>query len=361
MKKIIFVLILCLIALFLFGCTQENPLTNALSGGVDCGVLSQEEQKDVNSTKSQCGEKIVLECTSGKVGFQTEVGGIKGIAEFKVEGVRGNYCTIQSSIKVDDYMLSSVDCNVPISKLEKASTIQKLNLTSYCETMKLSCSPGTFVGYYDYNDVAEEYKIFERTGTNIRREYDIKGIDKNKNICVMQYSEKLNDDTLGTSNCNIPLKSLSDYAPKTIFNKNYCEVWINYDMFQESYTDNGDGTVTNNYSGLIWQKDGSSVRLEWAEAKDYCEGLGNGWRLPTRVELETFIDRVCSFLTKGCAGDYINAVFDATNWGNRIGGYWSSTTNSSKTSAYMFSKVDGTMNMQVMNQGIISARCVRSK
>ena len=55
-----------------------------------------------------------------------------------------------------------------------------------------------------------------------------------------------------------------------------------------SFTDNGDGTVTDNVTGLIWQKtDGGEMTFE--KASTYCKSLNlsgtNDWRLPTSHEL----------------------------------------------------------------------------
>ncbi len=69
------------------------------------------------------------------------------------------------------------------------------------------------------------------------------------------------------------------------------------------YTDNGDGTVTDNRSGLIWLKNANCFGLQnWKTAKQSAAnlahgqcGLGDGsragmWRLPTKDELEAMID-----------------------------------------------------------------------
>ena len=61
-----------------------------------------------------------------------------------------------------------------------------------------------------------------------------------------------------------------------------------YLMNTPSFTDNGDGTVTDNNTGLMWQKmDGGEMTFENAGA--YCENLSLGgytdWRLPTGIEL----------------------------------------------------------------------------
>lgn len=60
-----------------------------------------------------------------------------------------------------------------------------------------------------------------------------------------------------------------------------------YDTGQPDYTDNGNGTITDNLTGLMWQK--SFTRSEWAEAPDLAgkqtTGGYNDWRVPTIKEL----------------------------------------------------------------------------
>ncbi len=61
-----------------------------------------------------------------------------------------------------------------------------------------------------------------------------------------------------------------------------------------SYQDNGDGTITDLNTGLMWQQVPSSDDYTWAEAVDYCEGLDlNGyddWRMPSCKELYSISD-----------------------------------------------------------------------
>ena len=56
-----------------------------------------------------------------------------------------------------------------------------------------------------------------------------------------------------------------------------------------SYTDNGDGTITDNVTGLMWGQNQSESGMMWDDAKQYCEDLNlgghNDWRLPTLKEL----------------------------------------------------------------------------
>lgn len=61
-----------------------------------------------------------------------------------------------------------------------------------------------------------------------------------------------------------------------------------------SYIDNGDGTVTDNVTGLIWAQDLSEKAMSWEEAGEYCENLELGgyddWRLPSIKELWSIRD-----------------------------------------------------------------------
>ena len=61
-----------------------------------------------------------------------------------------------------------------------------------------------------------------------------------------------------------------------------------------SYTDNGDGTVTDNNTGLMWQQVPSTSNFTWQEAVDYCDDLElsgyDDWRIPNLKELFSISD-----------------------------------------------------------------------
>jgi len=70
------------------------------------------------------------------------------------------------------------------------------------------------------------------------------------------------------------------------------------------FTDNGNGTVTDNLTGLIWLKNANCFGTkEWDDAMDKAAALHTGecgltdgssegdWRLPTKEEWEAFVDR----------------------------------------------------------------------
>ncbi len=61
-----------------------------------------------------------------------------------------------------------------------------------------------------------------------------------------------------------------------------------------SYTDNGDGTVTDNITRLMWQQAVAPGQYTLSQAGAYCPTLTlggyNDWRLPTRIELLSIVD-----------------------------------------------------------------------
>ena len=91
------------------------------------------------------------------------------------------------------------------------------------------------------------------------------------------------------------------------------------------FTDNGDGTITDNATGLMWAKDGNGAgcnngaTLTWNNAIDWAEGLTfatySDWRLPNVKELQSIVDY-------GRVSPAIDPVF--TNTQSNF--YWSSTT-----------------------------------
>jgi Protein of unknown function (DUF1566) len=61
-----------------------------------------------------------------------------------------------------------------------------------------------------------------------------------------------------------------------------------------SFTNNNDGTVTDNVTGLMWQSAPSSSTYQRAAAITYCGGLSLGghtdWRVPSIIELLSLVD-----------------------------------------------------------------------
>lgn len=92
---------------------------------------------------------------------------------------------------------------------------------------------------------------------------------------------------------------------------------------RDRFIDNGDGTITDTQTGLVWEK-GEGPRLTWQEAVDRCKALDLAghcdWRLPTIQELFAVVD----------FGRYAPACDPV--FGMRSYSYWSATTDAGGSS-----------------------------
>lgn len=133
----------------------------------------------------------------------------------------------------------------------------------------------------------------------------------------------------------------------------------------KTFNDNGDGTVTDNTTNLVWQKcsmgqnddatcSGTVATAIWQDAMQYCEELtlaGRNWRLPDINELKSIVD------TTKATAPLIDSTFPATPSSGYT--YWSSTTTIPNSSTHVrgvyFS--DGSVNIRARNNSSYT-RCV---
>ena len=64
-----------------------------------------------------------------------------------------------------------------------------------------------------------------------------------------------------------------------------------YNNTGQRFVDNGNGTVSDRRTGLMWLKDANPCgKKTWEDAMRYCENLSyagySNWRLPTKAELQ---------------------------------------------------------------------------
>ena len=95
------------------------------------------------------------------------------------------------------------------------------------------------------------------------------------------------------------------------------------------FVDNGDGTVTDRATGLMWMKADSGAAMDWERALAYAEGLEyagyDDWRLPNAKELQSIVDysRAPDATDRNARRPAIDPVFDLTeteSW------FWTGTT-----------------------------------
>lgn len=102
---------------------------------------------------------------------------------------------------------------------------------------------------------------------------------------------------------------------------------------QNQFQENGDGTVTDLSTGLMWQKSDDGEVRNWEQALAYADSLYlagyDDWRLPNAHELQSIVDYTRSMQATGspaidtvfCCTPIIDEVGD-TNYGF----YWTGTT-----------------------------------
>ena len=128
-----------------------------------------------------------------------------------------------------------------------------------------------------------------------------------------------------------------------------------------NFQDNGDQTVSDNATGLMWQQTDSDSD-DWEHALQLCEfstlANHNDWRLPNAKELQSIVDYNKSPDTDNSAA--IDDVFSATSFLNEEsvldwGFYWSATThidnsdNGSNAAYVAFGRALGYMNGNVLD------------
>jgi len=121
-----------------------------------------------------------------------------------------------------------------------------------------------------------------------------------------------------------------------------------------NFTDNQNGTVTDNVTGLMWQQQDDGTTRLWDAAISYCEGLSlaghENWRLPNIKELESITDDSLDI-----------PAIDTTAFPSTVASdYWSSTTHAFNSNfAWFVGFGIGYVGYLDKNNNTLYARCVR--
>lgn len=105
------------------------------------------------------------------------------------------------------------------------------------------------------------------------------------------------------------------YYKKNIENTAYFRfVRGNEEYGKNNFIDNGDGTITDLATGLMWQQGDSEKGMGWQASLSYAEKLElanyNDWRLPNAKELQSIVDYTRSPSTTNSAA--IDPVFNVS-------------------------------------------------
>jgi len=115
------------------------------------------------------------------------------------------------------------------------------------------------------------------------------------------------------------------------------------------WVDNGNGTVTDTITGLIWLKQADCINQSWSSAIATVNSLASGqcgltdgstagnWRMPNRNEMQSLSDRAMNNHADFFDHTYLNwnnTVYQAAIFTNFIASqyYWTSTTDATDTS-----------------------------
>ena len=107
---------------------------------------------------------------------------------------------------------------------------------------------------------------------------------------------------------------------------------------KNEFVDNGDSTISDKATGLMWMQFDSKKGMTWQEALNYAENFEyagySDWRLPSIKELQSIVDYTRSPNTTNSPA--IDELFDCSQITNEVGQpdypfYWSSTTHENYT------------------------------
>ena len=84
-----------------------------------------------------------------------------------------------------------------------------------------------------------------------------------------------------------------------------------------SFNDNSDGTVTDNNTGVMWQKEDDNQVYSFSQAQNACGILELGghddWRVPTKKELMSLVDYSVAYVESNPPPQINQTFFPTTN------------------------------------------------
>ncbi len=260
------------------------------------------------------------------------------------------------------------------------------NKTSFAEAFS-KASESTLGGYNDWRvpTIKELYSLIQFTGS-------VQGGSAiNFFIDTNYFDQPLGNTNIGEREIDAQTWSSTEYvgrtmnSDETVFGVNFIDGRIkgypkyvpgsgtaktmyfrmvrgNTNYGQNNFVDNGDGTISDLATGLMWQKSDNGNGLNWEEALSYAQSQETAnhsdWRLPNAKELQSIVDYSRSLQTTNSAA--INPIFNCTAITDpennlNYGFYWTGTThldgiNPESHAVYIsFGEAQGYMNGSLMD------------
>ena len=246
----------------------------------------------------------------------------------------------------------------------------------------------TLGGYDDWRvaSIKELYSLILFTGTG-----GGETAGENRYIDTDYFIQPLGDTSIGDREIDAQTWSSTIYVgetmngAKTVFGVNFIDGRIkgypyymksqentayfrfvrgNEEYGKNNYIDNGDGTITDLATGLMWQQGDSEKGMDWQDSLAYAENLElanyDDWRLPNAKELQSIIDYTRSPSTTNSAA--IDPLFNVSTIKDmddqlQYPYYWTGTThltglgeNAYTSAVYIaFGYAEGIMNDKLMD------------
>lgn len=266
---------------------------------------------------------------------------------------------------------------------------------SYAEILAMMKDGVSYAGYNDWRlpNIKEMYSLILFSGRDIAPESTstdmLTPFIDNKTFAFaygdLNAGERLIDMQCATTNVYV-----SDEVSETVFGVNFADGRIkgygtsmpgrgakafnyllvrgNSNYGKNEFVDNGNGTVSDNATGLMWMQEDNGEGVFWQDALEYAEGKEfagySDWRLPDAKELQSIVDYSRSPASTNSAA--MDAKFNCTKITNEAGEddypwYWTNTTHASQkggsAGAYVaFGRSLGNMNGWIDIHGAGSQR-----
>jgi hypothetical protein len=153
--------------------------------------------------------------------------------------------------------------------------------------------------------------------------------------CYVDFTMKRAKTVFGVNFADGRIKGYGLTKPMGLEQKKFYLLYVrgNTEYGKNKFVYNGNGTITDVSTKLMWMQDDSSNGMNWQDALSYAENITyagySDWRLPDAKELESIVDYSRSPSTTKSAA--IDPLFRCSKIINEAGKedypcYWSSTT-----------------------------------